>query len=163
MYSQVPSTSPGGQASRAWLFGGLFALLLVAASLGDPAQAQEASPQQTVPPASIYLPLLHMGEVRSDSGCPLLSANRYDPVSILGAPRPALPAPVDDPDLNLTMRGWVATEGERGLINLGGDTHGDPPQLAQLFRPARLGTMTALYQVYDWNWSGVCAQSAEEP
>jgi hypothetical protein len=162
MIKRVFSSSPVGRAARAWLFGGLFALLLAGGWLAGPAQVQNAY-AQSVPLASTFLPLLHSGEVRSNQGCPLQSTQLYRPVSIFGDPRPALPAPVDDPDLNLTMRGYTATVGIQGLIDLGGDTHGDPPQLAQLFRPPRAGAITALYQVYDWNWSGVCAQSAEEP
>lgn len=165
MYDFASSPLPKArQKGRAWLFGGIFALLLIAAWVGDPAQAQDVQPQQTVPPAGlVYLPLLHTVGTPSVEGCPADSTYQYDPVPILGAPRPALPAPVDDPDLNLAMRGWVATEGVKGLISIGGDTHDDAPQLAHLFRPPRLATFYALYQVHDWNWSGVCAQSAEEP
>lgn len=152
-----------GHPRRAWLWGGLLALLLIAGWLGEPAQAQEVNSQGTVPPASIFLPLLHTPGTGTPNGCPATSANHYDPVPILGDARPALPAPVDDPDLNLEMRGWVETPGVKGLIALGGDTHDDAPQLAHLFRPARLATFSALYRVHDWNWTGVCAQSAEEP
>ncbi len=160
-FSPWPETRRKG---RAWIFGGIFALLLIAAWIDDPAQAQEVQPQQTVPPAGqVYLPLLHTPGTPSVEGCPAESTYQYDAVPILGAPRPVLPEPVDDPDLNLAMRGWVETQGVKGLIALGGDTHDDAPQLAHLFQPPRLPTFVTLHQIYDWNWSGVCAQSAEEP
>ncbi len=162
-YSSASHPTPPGPAGRTWLFAGVFALLLLAAWAAGPAHAQDATIQQTVPPGRIYLPLLQTGIAPTAHGCLPVSANVYDPVPILGQPRPALPAPIDDPDLNLTVRSWSPTLGVTGLITLGGETDVDPPQLAHLFRPPRLATFSALYQMHDWNWNGICAQSAEEP
>lgn len=157
------ATSSLDRTGRAWLFGGIFILLLLAAWASGPAQAEARSPQQSVPPRRSFLPLVAGQDLRTDAGCLRTSANHYSAIPILGDPRPTLPAPIDDPDINLKVRDWVSTQGIAGLINIGGDTHDDAPQLAHLFHPARPGTFSSLHQVYGWDWDAVCAQSAEKP
>lgn len=157
------AASPLDRTGRAWLFGGIFALLLLAAWASGPTQAEARSPQQSVPLRRSFLPLVAGQDLRTDAGCLRTSANQYNAIPILGDPRPSLPTPADDPDINLKVRGWVPTQGIQGLIDIGGDTHDDAPQLAHLFQPARLGTFSSLHQVYAWDWDAVCAQSAEKP
>jgi len=75
-------------------------------------------------------------------------------------PIPTIPvagAPVDRPaevngDLNLALRGFSATSAARTLIDIGGPTDDDPPQLAALFSPARAPVISAVYRVNEWNW-----------
>lgn len=75
-------------------------------------------------------------------------------------PIPTLPiegAPVDRPaatngDLNLALRGYSATNAARNLIDIGGPTDDDAPQLAALFAPPRKPAILAVYRVNDWNW-----------
>lgn len=74
---------------------------------------------------------------------------------------PAIPvadAPPDRPaaisgDLNLALRGYAPTDSAMMLIDVGGETDGDPPQLSALFRPVRPALIIQNYSVYDWNWA----------
>jgi hypothetical protein len=66
----------------------------------------------------------------------------------------SLGLPADkSPDTNLSLRGYRPTTAYLGLINIGGDTHDDAPQLAAAFGPPRLPAFAAAFQVYDWNWN----------
>lgn len=147
--------------NRAWLFALLFGLLLLASWTAQPANAQE-SPTQTLPPGNgtlppraLYLPVVQRQpqDATLPSGCPVESSNQYAAAPILGSPRRSPPPPEQDPDLNLIIRGFVATNALLGLVNINGDTDPDAPQLAGLFSPRRGPVFTAAYQVYDWDWS----------
>jgi hypothetical protein len=138
--------------ARTWFFAALFALIVRAAQFGQPAQAEDA-PNQTVPPPSLYLPALVGEPSLSAGGCPLASPNQYTATPLMGAPRRSDPAPAQDADLNLALRSFVTTTRPLALVDIGGDTDLDPPQLAQLFRPPRLPAFAAVYQVYEWDWA----------
>jgi len=56
------------------------------------------------------------------------------------------------PDINLAVRGYTPTVAFLGLVDLG-DTQNDGPQLAELFSVPHLPSFTAVYQVYDWDWT----------
>ena len=71
---------------------------------------------------------------------------------------PVVPPPVDrpaatNPDLNLAIRGYAPITAALALIDVGGDTDPNAPQLAAIFDPPRLPTLMRTYQVYDWNWA----------
>lgn len=106
------------------------------------AQAQEGGNGTVPPPADVFLPVVLLG--------PSEPPRTVDAVPVLGPPidRPA----ATNPDLNLAVRGYAATEAELHLIEVGGPTDDDPPQLANLFSAPRVPTLTAAYQVYDWDW-----------
>jgi hypothetical protein len=55
--------------------------------------------------------------------------------------------------LNLNVRGYVRTAALPALVAIDGPTDNDAPQLAYLFRPQRVPTFRATYQVNDWDWS----------
>lgn len=71
---------------------------------------------------------------------------------------PVVPPPVDrpaatNPDLNLAIRGYVSITAALTLIDVGGDTDLNAPQLAAIFEPPRLPTFARTHQVYDWDWA----------
>jgi hypothetical protein len=106
------------------------------------AQTLPTVAQGTVPPL-LYLPVITQ-EVPAEPGV-------YDAVLVAsrrGDNRPA----AHHADLNLALRGYTDTVAALNLIDLGGDTVPDAPQLAGLFAPLRLPTFLAAYQVYDWDW-----------
>lgn len=110
---------------------------LSARSLNAPARASGTIP----PPQSVvFLPLLFTSE----------APRVVDVIPIDGNPvdRPA----VINPDLNLAVRGYVTTTAHLGLVDYGGATDVNAPQLANLFSPPRLPTFTVVFQVYDWDW-----------
>jgi hypothetical protein len=67
-----------------------------------------------------------------------------------GAPSP--PADVN-PDLNLTIRSWVAVGEARGLVDYNGGTDPSAPQLYSLFANDRTPSFTSTHRVYDWDWA----------
>jgi hypothetical protein len=77
-----------------------------------------------------------------------------------GALNPA-PPPTGRPaalhaDLNLALRGYVATTGYLGLVDYGGTADAAAPQLGGLFGDRRAPTFTGVYQVRDWDWDCNC-------
>jgi hypothetical protein len=119
---------------------------LVAAAQDAPA----AGPGETVPPPQgtpMYLPLV----AANPTPVATLPPRVYAKVPVEGG---SLGWPADkSPDTNLSLRGYRPTTAYLGLINMGGDTHDDAPQLAAAFGPARLPAFTAAFQVYDWDWN----------
>jgi hypothetical protein len=148
----TPRTSRRPPWRRAWLFAALFGLLLLGSRLAGVAYAQEDASHQTVPSHALYLPTLPLPSDYTPAGCPRTSANQYAAIPIQGEPRSSLVVPQADPDLNLAVRGYISTTAALMLIDLGGDTDEDPPQLDGLVRPTRVPTFTAAAQVYDWDW-----------
>jgi hypothetical protein len=56
------------------------------------------------------------------------------------------------PDLNLTMRGYEPINAYKGLVDYGGGTDPNAPQLPGLFADNRTGTFSTVYQIYGWDW-----------
>lgn len=82
--------------------------------------------------------------------CPT-TGQRFDTIPTTSGP-PSPPAEVN-PDLNLTIRGWVAVNELRGLVDYGGGTDPGAPQLFSLFADDRTPTFTSTHRVYDWDWA----------
>lgn len=123
----------------------------------------EGDPGETVPPSgtitgtvALYLPLVAVVGEATPAPTAVFAA-----IPVQGSPleRPA----ATHPDVNLTLRSYVTATGSLGLIDVGGDTDLDAPQLAGLFSPSRRPAFTAVYQVYDWNWSCVPSGCRGDP
>lgn len=142
--------------------------LPAAAQSGEPAPSDATTAPDTVvlPPVQMHIPMV-FGQSKTVMPCPETSTNAYGTVSILGRPRNPNPVPTFDPDLNLQVRGYQRTTGLLELIAIHGPTDDDAPQLASLFRPARVPRLLALYQVRDWDWAccpgGRLGQPIEQP
>jgi hypothetical protein len=65
---------------------------------------------------------------------------------------PTNPPAEEHADLNLAMRGYAPTDAYRGLVDYGGATDPNAPQLPGLFADKRTATFSAVYQVYGWDW-----------
>jgi hypothetical protein len=97
----------------------------------------------------IYLPIITKAE-----SCPPIPGETYSVLSVN-------PPPTDRPaeihaDLNLSMRGYELTNAYKGLVDIGGGSDGNAPQLPGLFADNRTGVISDVYQVYGWNWSCNC-------
>jgi hypothetical protein len=105
-------------------------------------------------PSFVHLPLI----VRNyGSACPTTSNNQYsggtayqrefdDPV------RPAY----DHADKNLELRGYTPNTDpdlKRELVDYGSGDPTQPPQLATLFIPHRVPTLSTFYRVHNWVWA----------
>jgi len=134
--------------------GGLGRLLLtiflwgVAAS-SVPAEALHAQPQATDLQPKIFLPLI--GQASETPDCPIRSTARYNSI-------PVLPPPTDRPaaahaDLNLALRGYVATSAYLGLVDYNGTADPAAPKIPGMFSDGRKPTFTASFRVRDWNWA----------
>jgi len=111
-----------------------------------PLHAQAGTlPGDTLPPAPIYLPLIAQA-----APTPVHPPRTYTAIPVEPPPtdRPA----AAHPDLNLAIRGFTPTTGYLALVNYGGDTDPQAPQIDGMFDPPRLPAFRAVYQVYDWNW-----------
>jgi len=74
------------------------------------------------------------------------------------------PPPADRPaeehgDLNLALRGYEFTDAYKGLVDYGGGTDPNAPQLPGLFADDRVPTFSDVYQVHNWNWECNCRGS----
>jgi hypothetical protein len=134
-----------------------WALLVVFLSCFIPAKAlaESASTQSVDQPPDVtpqaYLPLI---STSPKYDCPTTSTAHFDAI-------PVLPPPTDRPaaqhaDLNLSLRSYETCGGFLGLVDYGGSTDPDAPQLGQLFGAGHSYAVTAVYQVYDWNWAANC-------
>jgi hypothetical protein len=133
------------------------ALLAVVLSLFMPAGVRGASGvnapgagQPGITPRA-YLPVILPSPKYA---CPTTSGAQFDAI-------PVLPPPTDRPaalhaDLNLALRSYETGQGFLGLVDYGGGADADAPQLGQIFGARHLYTVTAVYQVYDWNWPANC-------
>jgi hypothetical protein len=107
------------------------------------------------PPGQLYLPTLHYSSPPPAPvpACPTTSTNQDSAIAIEANPRDPNPPPHLAPDINLAVRGFVSADAHLGLIEIGGPTDDDAPQLAYLFRSPRIPDFPAAFRVYDWNWN----------
>ena len=97
----------------------------------------------------IYLPLITEPET-----CPPIPGETYDALSV-NSPPTDRPAEIHA-DLNLSIRGYELTNAYKGLVDIGGNTDGNAPQLPGLFADNRTAVFSDVYRVYNWNWSCNC-------
>ncbi len=95
---------------------------------------------------TIYLPLVS----RPLDACSPIPGVSYGQLSITNQPT-TLPA-ADHPDMNLALRGYIPTNAQLTLIDVGGDTDPLAPQLHTLFATPQLPTFTTAWQVHNWDW-----------
>ncbi len=93
----------------------------------------------------LYLPFVGYAGL-----CPLDGAP-YGNVAVLSPP--ANPPAEINPDINLARRGYTATTGTLGLIDIPSIVDPSAPQLYRLFADNRVPAFKAVYQVYDWDWA----------
>ncbi|WP_420642158.1 hypothetical protein [Candidatus Leptofilum sp.] len=98
--------------------------------------------------AQLYLPL-----VVKPLDCGIADAS-YSSLPIASDPitRPAW----DHPDINLAVRGYEEVSASLMLVDYGGGTDANAPQLDTLFSPARVPIFTNAYQIYRWDWACNC-------
>jgi hypothetical protein len=131
---------------------GAVIFVLLVFSMFDTSSAS-LPPLDLTPVAYVYLPC-----IAQPYTCPTTSTNQYsggiayqydqdDPV------RPAY----NHADKNIELRGYTLNTGsdfERELVDYEGTGEPDvPPQLATLFAPDRVPTLTHFYRVHDWKWA----------
>jgi len=154
--------------ARRWSIGLLCLVGLALGVSGLPASPQAATPRQPIEAPvqqasdhswatlrasaivtrSAYLPLIF------GSGPCAIPGESYGDLSVT-------PPPTDRPaeshaDLNLALRGYVATNAYKGLVDYSGDADAGAPQLPGLFADNRTPAFSAVYRVYDWNWNCDC-------
>lgn len=123
-----------------------FFLLVVFAVtvLVQPLEAQRAA-QGGELPFKVFLPLL------TSSSCENIDGETYNALTVN-------PPPTDRPaeqhaDLNLALRGYVATTSTLGLVDYAGPTDNKAPKLFSLFVDNRVPTFNSVSQVYNWVWA----------
>jgi hypothetical protein len=127
-------------ATRIWL---VMALLLASLLHAGPAGADPGAG------GAVYLPLVMSGDA-----CPPIPGESYGTVSV---PPPPTDRPAEEHgDLNLALRGFVATTGHLGLVDYSGAADPAAPQLGWLFADRRAPVITSVHQVREWDWSCNC-------
>ncbi len=83
-------------------------------------------------------------------------ATSYTIVPTVGAKsdRPA----AEHPDLNVKIRGFTATGGTLGLVDVGGPTDDKAPRLWSMFSDSREPAFVANFKVHDWDWAAMKRQ-----
>ncbi len=133
----------------------LIAALFLSATAGLPGLAQ-ADPQPPPAAPEALTPRVRLPIILRPTACPATSGNSYTSGIMYqyDTDNPVRPA-WNHADKNLDLRGYSATSGTKALINIGRDPNetSQPPQLATLFSPARVPTISTLYRVNNWNWA----------
>lgn len=106
-----------------------------------PAQAAPCPPGTVC--RRVYLPL-----VSKPATCPAMSVATFAAIPILYYPTGGSAA--QNPDLNLGFRGYQPTNAPLQLVDYGGSTDPNAPQMRGLFANHRTPVFTAAYQVHDW-------------
>jgi hypothetical protein len=99
---------------------------------------------QAAPAVRVHLPFV----ARGPEAPPPAIDEEYAAITIEGEPEPRPAA--EHPDLNLAIRGYVAVDAARGLVDYGGPTDPAAPQLVGLL--GRAPIVRGTFQVYDWDW-----------
>ena len=97
----------------------------------------------------VYLPFIAKAKV-----CQPIPGESYGDLSVNG--NPTDPPAKEHPDLNLALRGYELTDAYKGLVDPGGGSDPNAPQLPGLFADNRTPTFSAVYQVYGWDWECNC-------
>lgn len=139
---------------KSWIilfFAGLGLLLLPVQSIVAAGNADSLPTTSPILTAQLYLPQVQQNVVRAaPAACPVESARAYGTVSVIG---PGLSRPAaQNPDINLAIRGYGSTQQPLQLVEIGGDTDPQAPQLGWLFADRRAPIFTEAYRVYDWDW-----------
>jgi hypothetical protein len=100
----------------------------------------------------VYLPFIVRAEV-----CQPIPGESYGDLSVNSAP--TNPPAEEHPDLNLALRGYELTDADKGLVDYGGGSDPNAPQLPGLFADNRTATFSNVYQVYGWDWGCNCRGS----
>ena len=96
----------------------------------------------------VYLPIVMKP---APSECPTVSAASFVRIPLDGGSVRDHPDYLHG-DLNLQLRGYVAVDKYKGLVDISGSVDSDPPQLAGLFSPNNYPGIVSVYQVNSWNW-----------
>lgn len=94
----------------------------------------------------VLLPMVGRTDGTSDTGA-VYEAIPVDQPSPDGRPAAA------HADLNLALRGYVATSAALGFVDYRGDTDYDAPQMSGIFSNRRAPEFTSVHRIYDWDWS----------
>ncbi len=128
---------------------------LVSSGLGKPID-ERVSAAGTLP-HRLYLP---MQTKVVGNPCQPIPGVQYSAIPVDVA-SPDAAAAEDHPDINLALRGYtVNSVAHKGLVEYGGDTDTNAPQLTNLFAEQQLPEFVSVYQVGQWDgrWPGVYGQ-----
>jgi len=107
--------------------------------------ASPANADAVVAATRLFLPIISHTDGSSDTGA------HYETVPVVESSPDGRPAALHG-DLNLALRSYSATSATLGLVNYGGDTDSNAPQLAGIFADRRLPGFASVHRVYDWDW-----------
>jgi hypothetical protein len=131
-----------------WLFAAMRPQPLFAAD--DPLPSQITSPSGK----RLFLPLVSSSPTAPAQSpvvdCPATSTRSYDLIPI-EPPSTDRSAEIHG-DLNLALRGYVATNALLKIIDVDGPADDNAPQFSSIFGDARTPQFTSAYRVYDWDW-----------
>lgn len=83
---------------------------------------------------------------RVSSAAIILPDEKYSTLTVIGSTAPHLPA-----NVNLSVRGFTATNVFAGLVDIDGQFDPAVPQMYRLFTDSRTPTFVSVYQLYQWD------------
>jgi hypothetical protein len=141
-YRLIQKANNLADASRIWVG----QVLVIPSLAGESPPPPPTPPPSPTPPPTPPIPAPGVGV----DPCASIPGESYGTLPIVGRPtdRPA----AQHGDLNLALRGYNITTAARGLINIGGPTDHQAPQLAGLFEDKRTPAIKNVYRVNNWDW-----------
>jgi hypothetical protein len=104
--------------------------------------------------ADVVTSFVYLPSVATLDPCTPIPGESYDVLWVV-------PPPTDRPaeqhgDLNLALRGYELTDAYKGLVDYGGETDPNAPQLPGLFAADLVPAFSDVYQVHHWDWGCNC-------
>ena len=97
-----------------------------------------------------FIPRASIPRLPAAAPCDPIPGESY-PETWLNPPPSNRPAAVH-PDLNLIVRGYTPSNAEKDFVYYYGNTDEGAPQLSGLFGNDRLGVISSVYRIHDWEW-----------
>lgn len=95
--------------------------------------------------------------------CPTTSSQTYESINPVTPPQRKIQNPENNPEVNISLRGWTEVNEAKQLIDYGGDTDPNPPPSFGSVFAGRIPQVVNTYIINEWDWGsgkGIPGKSA---